>query len=99
MSTGTTMTYRTDFRVWAIVFLIMAIPAGFYEMYPDQRLWMAFLLSPLMAVQGLVSRDTIVVGHLALLAAAFWILLGSSWVLHCIIIWLWKIRSSKRHGT
>jgi hypothetical protein len=78
---------RTNFKVWAIVFLVITIPTSFYHMYPDHPLWLAWLLSPLMLFQGLMSREPAVIGHLALLAAAFLILLGSSWVIHCIIIW------------
>lgn len=89
---------RTNFKVWGVVFLVLSIPASFYEMYPDHPLWLAWLFSPLMLVQGLTSRDSIVVGHLLLLAAAFLILLGASWVIHCLVIWSWRSRMTKHEG-
>ena len=76
--------------MWAVVFLLLAIPASFYQMYPDHPLWLAFLLAPLMLVQGLASGDSVVVPHLFLLAAALLILLGTSWVIHCFVISFWR---------
>jgi hypothetical protein len=98
MTTPVQAKLGTNFKVWGVVFLVLSIPASFYEMYPDLPLWLAWLLSPLMLAQGLASRDSIVVGHLLLLAAAFLILLGASWVTHCLVIWLWKSRMTKHEG-
>ena len=81
---------RTNFAVWAVVFLLVGIPASFYQMYPDHPLWLAFLLAPLMLVQGLASGESVVVGHLLLLAAAFLILVGTSWVIHCLVLSVWR---------
>jgi Ni/Fe-hydrogenase subunit HybB-like protein len=90
MTTAPHRKSRTNLKVWAVVFLLLVIPTSFYQMYPDHPLWLAYLLAPLMLVQGLASGESVVVGHLLLLAAAFLMLLGTSWVIHCLVISIWS---------
>jgi hypothetical protein len=78
---------ETSRRLWATTFVGLFLSVSWMEVYPDHPLWLAFLLIPLMVAQAVFfSFDWIIVFHLLRLAAAFGILVGASWVMHCGLI-------------
>jgi len=84
--------HRTNYVAWFVTFGVLFAATGFYKIYPDHPLWLAWLFSPVMLIQGLASMDSQALGHIGLLLAILAGLLSSSWVLQCLLVLLWNRR-------
>jgi hypothetical protein len=91
MMTSFQRRFRTDVRVWACCFIGLALATCWFELFPDFRLWMAWLLIPLSFVEmfrGLTSG----IVHLVLgLTVAFSHAVLSWFAQYSIlVVWHWK---------
>ena len=90
---------QTSRRLWVATFAGMFLSISWIEIYPDYPLWLAFVLIPMMVAQAVFfSFDWEIVFHFLRLVAAFVILVGASWVMHCGLIFIgrhFRVRSKQ----
>jgi glucose-6-phosphate-specific signal transduction histidine kinase len=87
---------QTSLRLWVATFVGMVLSICWIEIYPDYPLWLAFVLIPMMVAQAVFfSFDWEIVRHILRLVAAFTILAGASWVVHCGLIAICRYRRSR----
>ena len=97
MMTSLQRRFRTDVRVWVCCFVVLALATCWFELFPDFRLWMAWLLIPLSVIE-MFGGFTSALPHLLLgLTVAFSHAVMSWFAQYFIlVIWHWKEERRKR---
>jgi hypothetical protein len=77
---------RTRWRLWLVCLAALLIASGGYELYPDHRLWQAWLFLPVMIFMDSTSWDPEASEHICLMLALLGLFVGVSWVIHILVL-------------
>ena len=80
---------RTCWWVWLLCFVALTIASSNYEVYPDCRLWQAWLLLPVTGFMGLLNMDSEVATHVVLMLGVLALLVSVSCLLHIVLLAAW----------